>query len=156
MHGSSSRKAVRGFSLIELMIVVAIVGILAAIAYPAYTKYIQRSRRAEAQAVLLEAAQFMQRFYAANNSYAKQLDGTTNVALPSSLNRSPKDPNSPQSYAISVVSTGTDAVTATSFMLQAVPTTGTAAANDPCGTLTLKHTGVKGVAQGATVKDCWK
>lgn len=141
----------RGFTLIEVMIVVAIIGILAAIAYPSYTQYVQRSRRAEAQTVLMEAAQFMQRFYASNNSYAMQLNGTTAVALPASMARVPKNSNATQSYAISPVATATNA---TSFQLQAVPLG--PMDGDQCGTLTLTQTGVKGVGSGANVKDCWK
>ena len=56
------------------MIVVAIVGILAAIAYPSYTEQVKRGQRSKAQTALLEAAQFMQRYYAANNSYATDLN----------------------------------------------------------------------------------
>lgn len=146
----------RGFTLIEVMIVVAIIGILAAIAYPSYTQYVQRSRRAEAQTVLMEAAQFMQRFYASNNRYDMQLNGTTAVDLPPSLERVPKDGNSTQSYAISIVTTGANATDATSFQIQAAPQG--PMAGDRCGTLTLTQTGVKGVVNdtGATAKDCWK
>lgn len=59
----------RGFTLIELMIVVAIIAILAAIAYPTYTNYITKTRRAAATACLSEYANYMERFYTTNMSY---------------------------------------------------------------------------------------
>ena len=152
LHSRSPLKS-RGFTLIEVMVVVAIIGILAAIAYPTYTEYVKRSRRAEVQTVLLEAAQFMQRFYAANNSYATQLDGTTSVALPGALARSPKDTSTAKSYDLSLLATSTSAI---AFTLQAIPTSGGPMDGDHCGTLTLTQTGVKGVGTGATVKECWK
>ncbi|WP_439844578.1 type IV pilin protein, partial [Aeromonas veronii] len=59
----------RGFTLIELMIVVAVVAILAAIAYPSYNNYMAAAKRAEAKAVLLEAAQYLEREFTANGNY---------------------------------------------------------------------------------------
>lgn len=60
----------RGFTLIELMIVVAIIAILAAIAYPTYTRYITKTRRNAASACLSEYANFMERYYTTNLTYA--------------------------------------------------------------------------------------
>lgn len=62
-------KAQRGFSLIELLVVITILGLLAAIAVPAYSSYRQRANRAEARTTLLEAAQIAERHFVRNNSY---------------------------------------------------------------------------------------
>ena len=65
----------RGFTLIELMIVVAIVAIISAVALPSYNNSIAKSRRAEARGQLLETAQFMQRFYSQNDSFSQDRGG---------------------------------------------------------------------------------
>ena len=84
-----------GFTLIELMITVAVVAILAAIAYPSYTGYVQRARRTDAKTVLLEAAQFMERVYTERGAYNKKADGSaattlSDVGMPTSLLSSPQ------------------------------------------------------------------
>ncbi len=62
-------KSKRGFTLIELMIVVAVVGILAAIAYPSYIDSVRKAHRADGKAALLNAAQKMEAYYARNAKY---------------------------------------------------------------------------------------
>lgn len=64
-----SHREHQGFTLIELMIVVAIIGILAAVAYPSYQEYVRSSHRAEAQSALMGLAATMERHFTANNSY---------------------------------------------------------------------------------------
>ena len=138
------RKRVSGFTLIELMLVVGIIGILAAIAYPAYMQYVLKSHRAEAKAILMETAQFMERSFTTNGNYSSG-------GLLSSV--SPKNSSgSAIKYNISF-SAGP---TATAFTLQAVPNGGQA--DDECKTLTLSNTGVKGAAgvtTGDIVAKCW-
>lgn len=69
----SLRQAHCGFSLIELMVVVVIAGILAAVAYPMYTSFLQRSRRADAMAVLTAVVQAQERYRTNLSSYASDL-----------------------------------------------------------------------------------
>ena len=76
----------RGFTLIELMITVAIVGILAAVAYPSYTSYIRKSVRKAAQAQMLDIANRQQQFLLANRAYADYSAMTTSgYSLPTEL-----------------------------------------------------------------------
>ena len=133
------RQAQRGFTLIELMIVVAIVGILSAIAYPSYQEYVRRGHRAEARAGLLQAAQWMERAATATGTYPKT------AQFPASLKTVPND-----RYDISVNSNGS------TFTLTAAPKG--AQASDKCGNYTLTNTGLRGAngaTSGAIVTECW-
>ncbi len=130
---------VRGFTLIELMIVVAVVAILAAIAIPSYQNQVQKTRRADAQTGLLQAAQALERCFTRTNTYL-------NCDLPAYRDGR----TSPDGfYEISIVAAET---TATTFELQAVPQG--AQASDNCGTFTLDNLGRRG-DQGADADRCW-
>ena len=103
-----------GFSLLELMITLVIIGIITSIAYPSYQNHMTNARRTDAQAVLMEAAQFMERFYTENNRYDQDTGGTA-VALPAQLRESPRDGGA-KSYDIVI-----QASTASTFTLRATP-----------------------------------
>lgn len=157
------RRGIRGFTLIELMIVVAIIAILASIALPAYSSYVARARRADARTQLLQAAQFMQRFYAANDRYdqdraANSILGSS-VGMPENLRKSPGDGTAIYQLNTSIAAAGnyTATVTTTAYTLTMAPITGGIAAADACGMFTITSTGVRGVAGASKTRDeCWK
>lgn len=130
----------KGFTLIELMIVVAIIGILAAVAYPAYQGYVEKTRRGQAQADLLELAQFMERRYSNRFDYTATGGGTPD--LPFDI--SPRE-GDPAAYDITV-----SAVAKESFTLQAAPRA--IQNSDKCGTMTVNNEGERTAAEN----DCWQ
>ena len=134
----------KGFTLIEVMIVVAIIGILAAIAYPSYDEYVKRGNRAEGQAFLNEVAARQERYFSQNNKYAASASVST---LPTTT------VSETGKYTLSL---GTD---------NGYTLTATQQFNDTkCGNLTLNAIGDKG-ANGKTtansadrefVMSCWR
>lgn len=128
------KKNISGFTLIELMITVAILAILATIAYPSFQEQVRETRRANAQSDLLELASYMERFYTQNFTYA-------GAAIP--FDESPKDGNN-KFYDLSL-----DDLTANSYTLSAVPKGGQA--GDRCGTMTVNE-----VNQRKPAGDCWR
>ena len=138
----------RGFTLIELMIVVAIIGILAAIALPQYTDYVTRSRRIDGQSTLLQVAQELERCYTQFSAYN---NNSCSVVTASAVSQA-----SPEGFYL--VTAAGAALSASVFTLTATPQD-TQKTNDEanCKTLTLTHLG----EQGATDENddptdkCW-
>ncbi len=139
-----------GFTLIELMMTVAILGIIAAVALPSYQDYIRQTNRTVAKSILYENAQFMERFYSQNNQYDATVGADGMIDTGDDIAVVPPIPQSPRTgtrqYDINLQSVANNA-----FVLQAVPTG--SMAGDVCGTLTLSNTGAQGA--GGNVADCW-
>jgi type IV pilus assembly protein PilE len=131
-----------GFSLIELMVVVIVLGLLLAIAIPNYTGYLERSRRSDARAALLEIASAQERFFFENNGYADDIDDVWNhqeggVAV-----------SNEGFYALTIAQTGATDFTATATAQ------GRQAGDEDCTSFSIDETGLK-TAAGDASDSCW-
>ncbi len=151
----------RGFTLIELMVVVVVLGILAAVAIPNYSAYVLRGKRTSAKTELLNAAAFLERSYTTNGCYNKttvavcqsQVAGN-DIALPNAV--APAEGRASYSVALT-------AIASQQFALAAAPcTAGTCPAGSDllvdaeCGNFTLTQTGVRAITGSGTVANCWQ
>ena len=136
LHRSRRVARVRGFTLIELIIVIAIVALLVAVALPSYRDHVRKSRRAEAQAYMMSVAGRQQQFLVDTRAYAATL-ATINIPTPTDVSTS-------YTLTLNVV-----AGPPPTFTLTATPTADQV--NEKCGTLTINQTGAK----TAALSSCW-
>ena len=150
--GRSRQLALRGFTLIELMIVVAIVAIIAAVGYPSYISHITKTKRVAAEACLSEYANYMERYYTQNLSYLKDTAGGDNPAIgdPSPVTIDCAGPqNSGADYVFSVA-----APTASTYSVTATPQGAQLSRDTACGALSIDQAGTKS-ATGTMGVSCW-
>ena len=149
LEGDTVRNAEKGFTLIELMIVVAVIAILSAIAYPSYQEYVMRSRRVEGQSLLNDAAARQERWRAQNGSY--MTDDTATGIPKLKLPQVDKSENGYYTLSLSVVANDGG------YTLKATRA-GAQASDRKCGDFTLNATGKKGIAASTpgTVEQCWR
>lgn len=138
----NNRNFSRGFTMIELMIVIIIMVIIISFAYPAYNDQIRKSRRAEATGKLLEVAGAQERFFTRNNAYAANM---TTLGYGAD--------NEPTANGHYLVATAR-VVNPPSYTITATPQ-GDQANDALCANLTLNSLGQKGETGTGQVKDCW-
>ena len=135
-------KGAAGFTLIEMMIVVAVIGILAAIAYPSYTNYVMRARRADGREMLQRVAAAQERFYTNRNQYTIDVTGAGGLNLGSASSEGGH-------YTVAaVVPAGGQ-----TYVLTATPQG--AQAPDVCADLTINNVGSRGYSGSSTNGSCW-
>lgn len=143
------KKTNRGYTLIEIMMVVIIVGILAAVAIPSYVDNVKRGRRSDAKAKLMQDVQSMEAFLTVNNAYDKDTTGVA-VALPittSPIGAVGNNIDYDISFAV--------ATTQTTYKIQAVPHAGGKMDGDACGTFTIDNFGARTVSGSLSMDQCW-
>lgn len=126
----------QGFTLIELLIAIAIIAVLAGVAYPGYTGHVKKAYRAEVSALLIEQAQYLERFYARNGTFIDAGGVSTGN----------------DRYRITVALNPLD------FLLVATPVGGSMMVGDPCGDFSLTSTGARenpGAAPEMSRRTCW-
>lgn len=131
------RIAVRGLTLLEVLITLVLIGILVGIAVPSYQENVRRSRRSEAQSALLSVVQDMERFYTRNNTY-------TGYTIPGGRD--------PQFYTLTADLTGGGQ----GYTLTATRKTGTNQSSDKCGDYSITSEGLRTMANASLPQSqCW-
>jgi type IV pilus assembly protein PilE len=153
MNDSAARhqKGQHGFSLIELMIVVAIVAIISAFAYPSYQRYVVKTKRTVAHNALLQIADRQQQFFMDNKRFAADLTNLGFGANPYVVGDDGSSTVAGDTQAVYSVSLSN--VTATTWTATAAPLHGQLTRDSYCGSLSLTQAGTKGET-GASDK-CW-
>jgi type IV pilus assembly protein PilE len=148
------RQAVRGFSLIELMIAVVIVGILAAIALPSYNNYVLRANRTVGKAMIMEIAAKQESYFTDRKRYAADLAQLGYVAAFPVLTADSRlvASSSAAIYSVSIM----DVDAAGSYFLITIIPQGRQVKDTKCGTMSLNSRGVKAASGSDGASNCWR
>jgi type IV pilus assembly protein PilE len=136
------KNRLQGFTLIELMIVVAIIGIIAAIAYPSYIQYVVKGKRSAAESLMLDVANREKQYLLDARAYTGTLSNLGITSLPNEVSAN---------YTVAV----TVGSAPPSFIITATPQGGQATNDTKCANLTLDDTGAKGITGTGSVATCW-
>lgn len=132
-------KKTRGFTLIELMIVIAVLSIIVAVGYPSYMEHVKKSRRAEGMGQLLELADRMERAYSDQGTYPTSISEVYVATTDGGF------------YTLSIVTANN-----VSFTVSASPTSLGKQNTDKCKTFTLTSLGQKSISGSVPNSQCWK
>jgi len=143
-YSSAGAALSQGFTLIELMVTVAIVGILATIAVESYSYEVQKSRRTDARSALMDLAGREEKLYSVTNAYSQNAADLGYPAFTQAVGNG--------YYFVSIVADNT--TTPPSYVITATPT-GLQLNDSTCTTLTVNQAGVQGATPPANVATCW-
>ena len=142
---SGTPRAQLGFTLIELMITVAIAAILAAIAYPSYTQYIVRANRSAAQSFILNLANKQEQYMLDQRQYANTLALLGYASTPADISKN---------YTVGDPAVN-NAATPPTYIITATAINNQLSRDGKCKDLTIDQTGAKGITGTGTVASCW-
>lgn len=160
MKNRPRRSSLKGFTLIEMMIVAAVIAILAAIAYPSYTEQMRKSQRAEGKAALMRASQLLERSFTQNGSYpagGEALATLYGTASGTSVYSHPDNPLSASMGKYLIQYLPAEGAAPVEFELRATPQSH-AISDDDCPTLGIDSRGRRLVSgsPAAVGSRCWR
>ncbi len=141
-----------GFTLIELMVVIAIVAILVMIAMPGYEAYIRKTKRSLGKGELLAVQARQEQFFADNKQYATDLSNLGYGSSPYAINSDGVEVDVTAADRIYVIQLSS--ATTTAFTLNAVPQL-KQAKDTECATLSITNTSVKSISGSGSSSNCW-
>lgn len=166
MNNLKNKKSVKGFTLIEVMIVVGILGIISAIALPSYIEYVKKGKRTDAKVELLRIAQLQESYFVQNLSYAKDLTtGAGGLGLGATVKSEQEQYTMTISTLLPAACAGVAGANACTGFTITATAYGAQANDSKCVNFTLTNTGVKDVSAAAAltgtartdrIRECWR